>query len=149
MAARAAKIDRASHYYWKANDPAYPALFAEAKLQAGEELEDEAVERAMVGVFEPITYKGAFVFPVIGYEKDPETNEPDPERPIYSKAPNGIWRKSDRLLEFLLKGAKPEVYGDRVKHSGKVAQQKFKIKGSMEELLATYRELTAGKTADE
>ena len=48
-----------------------------------------------------------------------------------------------------MKGAKPEVYGDRVKHSGTVAQQKFKIKGSMEELLATYRELTAGKTADE
>ena len=84
--------------------------YTKAKRKAADALEDEAVERAIVGVFEPITYQGAFVFPVIGYEKDPETKEPDPNRPIYSEEPNGIWRKSDRLLEFLLKGAKPEVY---------------------------------------
>src|ERR1022692_1896646 len=99
IAARAAGIDRASHYYWKANDPAYPALFAEAKLKAGQELEDEAVERAMVGVFEPITYKGAFVYPVIGHEKDSETNEPDLKRPVYGETPYGIWKKSDPTPE--------------------------------------------------
>jgi hypothetical protein len=50
------------------------------------------------------------LYPVIGYEKDPETKEPDLNKPIHSKTPYGIWKKSDRLLEFLLKGAKPEVY---------------------------------------
>lgn len=108
----AAKIERVSHYYWMKNDPAYPALFAKAKLMGIDALVDEAVERAMVGVFEPITYQGELVYPVVGYEKDPKTKKPDIGRLIYGKAPNGIWRKSDRLLEFLLKGAKPEVYRD-------------------------------------
>ena len=33
--------------------------------------------------------------------------------------------------------------------AGSVVKQEFKFKGSTEELVATYRELTAGKTADE
>ena len=148
-AAIAAKIDRTSHYYWTKNDPAYPALFAEAKLKAIDAWQDEMVERAMIGVFEPTTYKGAFVYPVIGYEKDPETTKPDANRPIFSQTPYGIWRKSDRLLEFLLKGAKPEVYGDRVEHRGKVAQQQLKVEGTMEELLAIYRDLAAKEANDE
>ena len=37
------------------------------------------VERATVGVFEPTTYQGAFVYPVIGYEKNPKTKKPDLE----------------------------------------------------------------------
>jgi hypothetical protein len=57
VAASAAQVDRASLYYWMNNDPAYPALFAKAKLMAIDALEDEAVERAMVGVFEPTTYQ--------------------------------------------------------------------------------------------
>ena len=60
-----------------------------------------------------------------------------------------MWKKSDRLLEFLLKGAKPEVYGDRVKDSGKGVQQEFKFKGSMEELLAIYRDLAAKEANDD
>ena len=149
QAAILAEIDRGSHYYWMDHDPAYPALFADAKIQAIQDWEDEAVERATVGVFEPTTYRGAFVFPVIGYEKDPETKKPDPNRPIFGKAPYGMWKKSDRLLEFLLKGAKPEVYGDRVKDSGKGVQQEFKFKGSMEELLAIYRDLAANEANDD
>jgi hypothetical protein len=111
QAAILAEIDRGSHDYWMDHDPAYPALFADAKIQAIQDWQDEAVERATVGVFEPTTYRGAFVFPVIGHEKDPETKKPDPNRPIFGKTPYGMWKKSDRLLEFLLKGAKPEVYG--------------------------------------
>jgi hypothetical protein len=112
-------------------------------------LHDEAVEHAITGVFEPITHRGAFVFPVIGYERDPETNEPDSNRPIFGKTPYGIWKKSDRLLEFLLKGAKPEVYRDRVEHRDQVVQQEHKFAGSMTELLALHRELTVGTTPGE
>jgi hypothetical protein len=54
-----AEIDRGSHYYRMEHDPAYPALFADAKIQAIQDWEDEAVERATVGVFEPTTYRGS------------------------------------------------------------------------------------------
>ena len=36
---------------------------------------------------------------------------------IFGKAPYGIWKKSDRLLEFLLKGAKPEVAYSKIKNA--------------------------------
>jgi hypothetical protein len=92
--------------------------------------QDEAVERAITGVFEPTIYKGAFVYPVIGSEKDPETKEPDLNKPIHSKTPYGIWKKSDRLLEFLLKGAMPEVYRDRRNVEGSdTVKQEYKFAG--------------------
>jgi hypothetical protein len=87
---------------------------------------------------------------VIGYEKDPETKEPDLNKPIHSKTPYGIWKKSDRLLEFLLKGAMPEVYRDRRSVEGSdTVKQEYKFAGSMTELLAIYRELTAKAANDD
>jgi hypothetical protein len=56
--------------------------------------------------------------------------------------PFGIWKKSDRLLELLLKGNKPEIYRDR--SSLEVEDKKpHRFRGSMEELIATYRDLCA------
>lgn len=101
------------HYRWMKEDPAYPALFAEAKAKAIQSWEDEAITRANEGVFEPFQYQGQFVFPIKGYEKDPETGLPDKHKPIFGKVPYGVMKKSDRLLEFLLRGGKPDVYRDR------------------------------------
>jgi len=117
-AARACKIERDMHYRWMANDPEYPALFAEAKRKAGQSWEDEAVRRATEGVFEPNTHQGSFVYPIVGYMVDPKTgkyleNAIGGLFPIYGKKPLGVMKLSDRLLEFLLKGNKPEVYRDR------------------------------------
>ena len=99
-AATAAGISRQSHDRWLKDDPTYPALFKEAKAKAIDAWEEEVIQRAVEGVFVPNTYKGEFVYPVIGFHEDPETKKPDPNHPIYGKTPNGIWKKSDRLLEF-------------------------------------------------
>src|ERR1700722_3578426 len=57
-AAKAAKIDRATHYEWmKTNDP-YKKAFEEAKEQAADALEDEAVRRAHEGTDKPVTVAG-------------------------------------------------------------------------------------------
>src|ERR1019366_8190200 len=85
-------------------------LFAKAKAKAVKAWEDEAVRRANEGVFEPNVYQGAFVYPVKGYGVNPETGLQDAQRPIYGKKPLGMMKLSDRLLEFLLRGAKPETY---------------------------------------
>jgi hypothetical protein len=109
-AAKACKIEREMHYRWIKEDPAYPALFADAKAKAVQCWEDEAVRRANDGVFEPNTYKGDFVYPITGYRLNEETGKPDYNLPIYGKKPLGVMKSSDRLLEFLLRGAKPETY---------------------------------------
>ena len=94
VAARAAQIDRRLHYDWMAIDPGYPGRYRDAVHQAGEALEAEARRRAVDGVPEPIFYKGE---------------------------PIGAVRKySDTLLIFMMKGAMPHKYRDRVEHSGDV-----------------------------
>ena len=62
-AARAARISRQAHYNWLREDADYHVKFREAAIEAAGALEDEAVERAMVGVFEPNVFQGRFVYP--------------------------------------------------------------------------------------
>src|ERR1017187_220053 len=112
-AAKASGQERDLHYRWLKEDPDYPALFAEAKARAVQAWEDEAVKRATEGVFEANSHQGAFVYPIKGFHKNPETGLPDPDRPIYGKTPYGVTKLSDRLLEFLLRGAKPETYREQ------------------------------------
>lgn len=88
-ASAAAKVGQRAHYTWLDNDPAYPALFAEARLEAGGAVQDEAVRRAMEGVLETVYYKG----------------KPCGVRRVYS----------DALLMALLKAFMPEKYGERSK----------------------------------
>ena len=143
-AATAAKISRQSHYRWLKEDPAYPALFATARAKAIDAWQDEAIRRAVDGVFEPLTYKGEFVYPVIGFHEDPKTKQQDQNRPIYRETPNGLWKKPDRLLEFLLRANKPEVYGRGNSVKAEVTKPPLAFKGTMEDLLVDYRNLTLG-----
>jgi hypothetical protein len=107
-AAKAAGVDRVMHYRWLAEDEDYKRQFAEAHDEAGQHLEDEAVERASVGVFVPNVFQGQFVYLPKDYV------EKDGKRVLKPGAkPLGVWQKSDRLLEFLLKGFKPEKYRER------------------------------------
>src|SRR5215831_1777116 len=69
-AAKAAGIHRQRHYEWLC-DPDYFNQFEETKAIAGQEIEDEAVERAMVGVFEPNVFQGHFVYPQEEYVVKP------------------------------------------------------------------------------
>lgn len=93
-ASRAADIWRGSHHAWLKDDAEYAAAFAEAKEQAIETMEAEALRRATLGTEEGVWYKGKRV----GTER----------------------RMSDTLLIFLLKGARPEKYRDnqKIEHTG-------------------------------
>src|ERR1700735_2042298 len=48
-AAKRAQIDRRTHYDWLHDDPAYMGAFAQAKIEAGDALEDRMMEMAFEG----------------------------------------------------------------------------------------------------
>lgn len=86
-------VSRASHYKWMKEDEAYQKYFEEATEEAAERMEAEARRRAVEGTDKPVFYQGAQC---------------------------GVIREySDTLLMFLLKGAKPEKYKDRVETENK------------------------------
>ena len=87
-AAEIANIERCTHYAWMKDDPDYVKACEAAYEQAGERLEEEARRRAVDGVEKPVFYQG---------KKCGVVNE-----------------YSDTLLIFLLKGAKPEKYKERI-----------------------------------
>lgn len=86
-AAAMAGIDRTTHYRWL-EDEEYAKAFAEAEDKAVEALEKEARRRAIEGTEEPVFHNGKIV--------------------------GGIRKYSDTLLIFLLKGARPQKYRERV-----------------------------------
>lgn len=94
LAAKAAEIDRRTHYEWKTADPQYAREFFKAQELAADVLEDEAVRRAHEGVERPVFQGGKEVGRVQDY--------------------------SDTLLIFLLKGIRPEKYRERIsaEHTG-------------------------------
>jgi hypothetical protein len=87
QAADACKIARHSHYDWIKRDETYPPRFEQAKIEAGQSLEDEAVRRAKEGVLEPVYYKG--------------------------NRTGWIRVYSDSLMQTLLRGFLPDKYRDR------------------------------------
>jgi hypothetical protein len=85
-AAKAARINRGTHYDWLQADPEYKAKFERAQEDAVQALEDEAIRRAYHGIEKPLTVAG--------------------KREL-------IREYSDTLLIFLLKGLRPAKYGER------------------------------------
>jgi hypothetical protein len=83
-ACKLSEVPRRTHYDWLTADGGYVEAFAEAKKEAIDHLEREAVRRAVEGVEEPVFYQGM----VCG----------------------AIRKYSDTLLIFLLKGANPQKY---------------------------------------
>jgi hypothetical protein len=62
--AAAVGINRGQHYTWLAEtNGKYAADFAAAEIEATQSLYDSAVNRAMVGIREPLVYQGQFSFP--------------------------------------------------------------------------------------
>lgn len=87
-AAKAAGVARRTVYAWQEHDPAFLLTYRQAELEAVDALELEAHRRAVTGVLEPVYQGGAKV---------------------------GTIRKfSDTLLIFLLKGARPEKYREKI-----------------------------------
>lgn len=98
-AAQGAGITRKTHYLWLKDDDKYSDAFQEKTEEAGERLEQEARRRAVAGTDKPIVYQG-------------EISRDKEGKPVTIK------EYSDTLLIFLMKGAMPNKYGDRVKHTG-------------------------------
>jgi hypothetical protein len=91
-AAKASDVHRQRHYEWMKDDPDYPERFKQAHAEACDHLESEARRRAVEGVEKPVFHKGVICGTVQEY--------------------------SDTLLIFLMKGALPEKYRERMEHSG-------------------------------
>ena len=91
---RAANISRPAAYAWRGDDEDFAVAWADAEAQARDLLEREAWRRATEGWEEPVFHKGE----VCG----------------------AIRRYSDRMLEILLKGHKPERFVEKrvLEHSG-------------------------------
>jgi hypothetical protein len=85
-AARAAQINRSTHYDWFRDDPEYVERFTASGVVAVENLETEMRRRAIVGWDEPVFQGG--------------------------KQVGVIKKRSDVLLIFALKAARPHVYRD-------------------------------------
>jgi hypothetical protein len=49
MSAKRAKVDRRTHYNWLNDDPAYVQAFKQAKIEAGDSLQDKLTEMAFEG----------------------------------------------------------------------------------------------------
>ena len=113
QAAKAAGVDRRAHYDWQRQDPQYPARFEQAYQESNHALEDSAVERAMIGVFEPNVFQGKFVYPereviipaTAGYPERVEL------KPIPGARPHGVYKRSEMLHALLLRGRMRERYG--------------------------------------
>jgi hypothetical protein len=92
------KVKRAVLYSKREHNPEFEARFLVAKERGLDTMEDEATRRAVDGVEKGIYYQGARV--------DTET--------VYS----------DTLIQFLLKGGRPEKFKDRsvVEHEGLVTR---------------------------
>lgn len=88
-ACRAARVGRTTVYEWKAAEPEFAAAWKIAEEEAADKLEREAWRRAVEGVDKPVTFQGAITATYKEY--------------------------SDRMLEILLKGHKPEKYVERVR----------------------------------
>ena len=118
-AAEAAEIDRGQHYEWLRSDPDYALRYAEARLQAGDQLEGSASQRAMVGVFEPNVFQGRFIYPQEEYVVKAEVRdargrvieeEERATRDVPGAQPFGMWKRSEMLHALLLRGFLPERY---------------------------------------
>lgn len=95
-AARAAGIGRSSAYEWREDDETFAKAWDEAEQEAADKLEREAWRRAVEGTDKPVTFQGVITATYKEY--------------------------SDRMLEILLKGHRPEKFAERskVEHSGGV-----------------------------
>jgi hypothetical protein len=112
-AAKAAHVNPRRHYEWMREDADYLARFKQAQIEAAQSLEDEASYRAMVGVFEPNVYQGRWLYPQEEYEIEPASRGKPAKtgyRDVPGSKPLGLWKKSDALLMFRLRGEYPDKY---------------------------------------
>jgi hypothetical protein len=119
-AARSVGIVHTNHYNWLAAVPGYAERFAAVHARAIESLatqvETEAVSRAMEGVRTLVIDRGVPVEVWVNPAGEIVPSPADPKNPGDLKK-QLYWevKKSDGLLQFLLKNVLPDKYGDKQK----------------------------------
>lgn len=147
-AARIAKIHRGTHYEWLA-DADYEDAFRAAHEEAVELLEAEARRRAMEGWQEPVIYQGTLCHQAVLDETGAIVRD---EKGDPKLVPLTVNKKSDTLLIFLLKGAKPEKFRDNAKvelsgPGGGPMVSRVDLSGLSDEELALIEALSKKATA--
>lgn len=79
---------------WRASDKVFAEDFADAESAFTDQIEREAIRRAKDGVLEPVINNGKVVFDASG-------------EPMMTR------KYSDGLIQFVLRGKRREVYGDK------------------------------------
>lgn len=108
-------VGRATIHVWLKDDPKFRAAFEHAREEAGDRLEEEARRRAAEGWLEPVYNHGERAGDWVN----------DAGQPVQPGTQNARWvaatvrKYSDRLLELLLKGAKPAKYRERHELTGR------------------------------
>lgn len=127
-ACEAVDVCRMTAYRWRQEDPEFADEWDRARSIGIDALEDEALRRAFEGVDVPITYRGEVTGTMREY--------------------------SDTLAIFLLKGAKPEKYRERVSteltgaNGGPVQLSETERASRLAGLLAVAKARAAGDDCD-
>lgn len=102
------------------NDPEFDEAVNEALTAGIDRAETEAIRRAVDGWHEPVVYQGQVSYLTEEYT-DPETNEVK-YRYLRDEAgkriPLTVNKRSDAMLNLVLKGRRKEVYSDRTELTG-------------------------------
>jgi len=102
-------LARQSAYDWRNEDKEFADAWQKALDVAADLLEEEAIRRAKDGCEEPVYQGGKLV--------------------------GAVQKYSDTLMIFLLKGAKPRKYGDKLAHTGADGEGPVVIKIDREEII--------------
>ena len=111
------KLNRGTVYAWRDRDETFADAWDVATDAAADVLETEARRRAVDGVETKVYFEGEEVGTKVYY--------------------------SDRLLEFLLKGRRPEVFGDRLN----IGPTSSVRQGEADELFEFLKEIAARKAS--
>ena len=124
--AAAAGVHKSTLYRRRADDAEFAAAWDEAREEGIDRIVDEAVRRAVTGVERPVFGKGG---EVVGTAVD----------------------YSDRLLELLLRGLRPETFGASAKLTINGGREPPDLSGgpTLGELAAFLRSIGAGEPAAE
>lgn len=121
------KINRRTHAYWMTHDPEYAKSFEEVAEDVADEIESEALRRAVDGWEEPVTCGARLVYDASG---DPVMKR------VYS----------DRLMEKAMVGWKKERYSERremIHHSTRPATVNVQIGTLLLQVLEPFPEARA------
>lgn len=115
-AAEAIGITRQAHYLWLKTKPAYAEAFRRTDRDLCDNLLGLAIQKALVGVPEPVTYKGKLCYePLRDAETGAIIRNPETGDPISSDKPMVIYRQSTPLHLLVLKIKLPELFGEKTR----------------------------------